>query len=61
MPTKDRKIVLEKKRNEKSRRMVEIDAAIHDQILELSFKTGKPVREIVSMLLADALQYVEVK
>lgn len=57
----ERKIVIEKKHKTKNRTMVEIDNDIHEQILELSFKTGKSVREIVSMLLADALQYVEVE
>lgn len=59
----ERKIVIEKKHGDKTRNrtLVEIDNDVHLQIVELSVKTGRPIREIVSVLLRDALQHVEVK
>lgn len=58
-----RKIVIEKKhaRKTRNRTLVEIDNNIHEQISKISIETGRPIREIVSILLADALERVEVK
>jgi len=54
-------IVIEKKqRREKTRTMVEIDNEIHRQLLKLSLDTNQSMRDLVSMLLKEALQYVEV-
>lgn len=56
-----RKIVIEKiAKKEKSRTLVELDNDVHSKISEIAFKTNKPIKEIASILIRDALQYVEI-
>lgn len=55
----ERKIVLQKQAPK--RRMVEIEADLHEKILVLSKTTNIKKREIINILLDDALKYVEVE
>ena len=56
-----RKIVIEKiDKKEKARTLVELDNDVHSKITEIAFKTGRPIKEIASILIRDALKYVEI-
>ena len=60
----ERKIIIERKKRkqgEKSRTLVEMDNDVHAKLSEISSVTGRPIREIASILLRDALKYVEIK
>ena len=58
-----RKIVIEKigKKKEKARTLVELDNDVHSKIAEIAFKTNRPIKEITSILIRDALKYVEIE
>lgn len=57
-----RKIVIEKNRQkEKTRTLVELDNDVHSKIAEIAFKTNRPIKEIASILIRDALKYVEIE
>ena len=58
-----RKIVIEKigKKKEKPRTLVELDNDVHSKIAEIAFETNRPIREVASILIRDALKYVEIK
>ena len=57
-----RKIVIEKNRQkEKTRTLVELDNDVHAKISEIAFKTNRPIKEIASILIRDALKYVEIE
>ena len=58
-----RKIVIEKvdKKKEKTRTLVELDNDVHSKITEIAFKTNRSIREIASILIRDALKYVEIE
>lgn len=45
--------------NRKNRKMVHIQADTHAKIQQLALYTGKPINELVEMLLVDALSRVE--
>lgn len=62
----NRKITITKKpnkakSNKQNRQMVELDIVTHAKLREIAFKANRPLREIVDMLLNDALQYVEIR
>lgn len=58
----DRKIIIEKKTctREKTRTLVELDNDVHESISILSIQAHRPIREIASILIRDALKYVEI-
>ena len=57
-----RKIVIEKiDKKEKTRTRVELDNDVHSKITEIAFKTNRPIKEIASILIRDALKYVEIE
>jgi len=57
-----RKIVIEKlDKKEKTRTLVELDNDVHAKISEIAFETNRPIREIASILIRDALKYVEIE
>lgn len=59
-----RKIVIEKidkKKNKKTRTLVELDNDVHAKISEIAFETNRTIREIASILIRDALKYVEIE
>lgn len=59
-----RKIVIEKvdkKEKTKARTLVELDNDIHSKIAEIAFETNRTIREIASILIRDALKYVEIE
>ena len=57
-----RKIVIEKlDKKEKTRTLVELDNDVHSKITEIAFKTNRSIREIASILIRDALKYVEIE
>ena len=58
-----RKIVIEEisKKKEKTRTLVELDNDVHSKITEIAFETNRPIREVASILIRDALKYVEIK
>lgn len=58
-----RKIIIEKvgKKKEKTRTLVELDNDVHSKIAEIAFKTNRPIKEIASILIRDALKYVEME
>ena len=57
-----RKIVIEKiDKKEKTRTLVELDNDVHSKITEIAFKTNRPIKEIASILIRDALKYVEIE
>lgn len=58
-----RKIVIEKmgKKKEKTRTLVELDNDVHARITEIAFETNRTIREVASILIRDALKYVEIK
>lgn len=57
-----RKIVIEKiDKKEKARTLVELDSDVHSKIAEIAFKTDRPIKEIASILIRDALKYVEIE
>jgi hypothetical protein len=60
---KERKIIIEKKSNKckSKRQMVELDFDLHEELWKLSVETNRPLREIVDILLRDALKYVEIQ
>lgn len=41
--------------------MVELEIDTHARLLELSVKTNRPLREIVDLLINDALERVEIQ
>lgn len=56
-----RKIVIEKMdKKEKTRTLVELDNDVHSKISEIAFETNRPIKEIASILIRDALKYVEI-
>ncbi len=60
----DRKIIIEKKtctKKEKTRTLVELDNDVHESISILSIQAHRPIKEIASILIRDALKYVEIK
>jgi ABC-type uncharacterized transport system ATPase subunit len=59
----ERKILIEKKQSKvrSKRQMVELDVDLHEKLWELSVKTNRTLREIVDVLLRDALKYVEIQ
>ena len=59
----ERKIIIEKKQNKvkRQRQMVELDIDLHEKLWKLSVETNRPLREIVDVLLRDALKYVEIR
>ena len=63
MTDKERKIIIEKKPNKckSKRQMVELDVDLHEELWKLSVETNRPLREIVDVLLRDALKYVEIQ
>ena len=57
-----RKIVIEKmNKKEKTRTLVELDNDVHAKISEIAFETNRPIKEIASILIRDALKYVEIE
>jgi len=59
----DRKITIEKKtctKKERTRTLVELDNDVHESISILSIQAHRPIREIASILIRDALKYVEI-
>ena len=57
-----RKIVIEKmNKKEKTRTLVELDNDVHSKISEIAFETNRPIKEIASILIRDALKYVEIE
>lgn len=57
-----RKIVIEKiDKKEKTRTLVELDNDVHSKITEIAFKTNRSIKEIASILIRDALKYVEIE
>ena len=48
-----------KSNNTNNRKMVHIHTDTHLKIQQLALYTGKPINELVEMLLADALSRVE--
>lgn len=58
-----RKIVIEKidKKKEKTRTLVELDNDVHSKITEIAFKTNRSIKEVASILIKDALNYVEIE
>ncbi len=57
-----RKIVIEKsKQKEKTRTLVELDNDVHAKIAETAFDKNRPIKEIASILIRDALKYVEIE
>lgn len=59
----NRKIVIEKmsKKKGKTRTLVELDNDVHSKLTEIAFETNRPIREVASILIRDALKYVEIK
>jgi len=59
----NRKIVIEKNKQqkEKTRTLVELDNDVHRRIAEIAFETNRPMREVASLLIRDALEHVEIK
>lgn len=59
----ERKIIIEKKQGKvkSKRQMVELDIDLHDTLWKLSVETNRTLREIVDVLLRDALKYVEIQ
>lgn len=57
-----RKIVIEKMgKKEKARTLVELDNDVHSKIAEIAFRTNRPIKEVVNILIRDALKYVEIE
>ena len=50
---------LQKTKKSNNRKMVHIHAGTHSKIQQLAVYTGKPINELVEMLLVDALSRVE--
>ena len=48
-------------KKEKTRTLVELDNDVHAKISEIAFETNRPIREIASILIRDALKYVEIE
>ena len=63
METVERKIVIEKigNKKEKTRTLVELDNDVHSKISEIAFKTNRSIKEVASILIRDALKYVEIE
>lgn len=59
----ERKILIEKKPSKvkSKRQMVELDVDLHEKLWKLSVETNRTLREIVDVLLRDALKYVEIQ
>lgn len=59
----ERKILIEKKQSKvrSKRQMVELDVDLHEKLWELSVETNRTLREIVDVLLRNALKYVEIQ
>lgn len=58
----DRKIVIEKiDKKEKTRTLVELDNDVHSKIAEIAFRTNRQIKEVVNILIRDALKYVEIE
>lgn len=59
----NRKIIIEKidKKKGKTRTLVELDNDVHSKITEIAFKTDRSIKEIASILIRDALNYVEIE
>jgi ABC-type uncharacterized transport system ATPase subunit len=59
----ERKIIIEKKQSKvkSKRQMVELDVDLHEKLWKLSVETNRSLREIVDVLLRDALKYVEIQ
>ena len=55
-----RKIVISKVDNKKGRTMVELDNDVHCKVSEIAFRTNRSIRDVASILIRDALQYVEI-
>ena len=57
-----RKIVIEKiGKKEKARTLVELDNDVHSKIAEIALKTNRSIKEVASILIRDALNYVEIE
>ena len=57
-----RKIVIEKiSKKEKARTLVELDNDVHSKITEIAFNTNRSIKEVASILIRDALKYVEIE
>lgn len=59
----ERQIIISKVENthKKGRTMVELDNDVHYKVSEIAFRTNRSIREVVSILIRDALQYVEIE